>query len=596
MVGAAYLLLWQWRYGLLLLIVWFGFVFYALNYYVPDLAVFIIPAQLIMAIWWLIGIVAALDLVLADREVRRTFLVEALFLMAGIIPLLAAAADLAPNYVNHSQEEESTRWAKAVLGLPLEEKAAILADSDKYPPLFYLQQAEGVRPDLDIVLLPDEASYRAELDARLSAGQRVLLARFLPGLAGQYHLSSMGPLTRVSQEPALNLPPEATPAELSFGAIRLLGYVIEPQSPYNGQKSAITFYWTSDEPLEEVFHIYTRWIGPEYAGPVSSQHPANNTYPTVAWEPGEVIADFHSLPMPIGEGPFALQVAVAPEFTPPADLQWQTLDNASFDPHFQLPPLDPLRMQLGPVSLSGVSLPAQVRSGVNFPVLLAGQAESPDQLSLSLSPSGTEIRPESFVANPSVITGSQILWTATKDVDRAPGQYDLVVAHPESQSHCGWLSRKTAGCVLGRVEVSDLQVPEGASNFADKIALISVELPEKILQPGGQVPVHLTWQALTSIDEDYTVFVQILDENDRIAGQVDSWPVQGTYPTSQWQTGEEIKDPYLVWLKGDLPPGEYRLNVGLYLLETLRRLPVLGEDGAPIDDKVEAPGLVIPGS
>ena len=117
-----------------------------------------------------------------------------------------------------------------------------------------------------------------------------------------------------------------------------------------------------------------------------------------------------------------------------------------------------------------------------------------------------------------------------------------------------------------------------------------------ILQPGGQVSVNLTWQALTSMDEDYTVFVQILDENDRIVGQVDSWPVQGTYPTSQWRVGEAVKDPYLVWLKEDLPPGEYRLNVGLYLLETLRRLPVLGEGGAPIDDKFEVPGLVIPSS
>jgi hypothetical protein len=188
------------------------------------------------------------------------------------------------------------------------------------------------------------------------------------------------------------------------------------------------------------------------------------------------------------------------------------------------------------------------------------------------------------------------LWTATQDVELAPGQYDLAVAHPGSQSICGWFTRKTAGCVLGEVEISGVQVPEGASNFADKIALLSAELPEKTLQPGGQVPVNLTWRALTSLDEDYTVFVQILDENDRIAGQVDSWPVQGTYPTSQWQVGEEINDPYLVRLKGDLPPGEYRLNVGLYLLETLRRLPVLGEDGEPIDDKVEVSGLVVPGS
>jgi hypothetical protein len=598
-VGAAYLLLWQWRYGLLLLIIWFGFASYALNYYVPDLAVFIIPAQLIMAIWWLVGIVAALDLVLANRGVRQTFLIEALFLMAGIIPLLAATADLVPNQVNRSQEEEAVRWAKAVFELPLDENAAILADSKKYPPLYYLQQAEGFRPDLDIVVLPDEASYRADLDARLAAGQTILLARFLPGLAGTYHLSSLGPLTLVGKEPALSPPPEAIPADLSFGPIRLSGYIIEPQSPYDGEKSSITFYWTSAEPLDEVLHVYTRWTGQEYAGPVSSQHPANNTYPTVAWEPGEIIADFHTLPKPIGAPPFSLQVAVAPEFTRTTDLQWQTVDNASFEPPDQLPTLVPIRMQIGPVSLTGVSIPAQARSGDDQSILLTGQAETPEQLSLSFLPSNIDIEtdgPESFVTNSLTTTKSLNLWTVTKGLELSPGQYDLVVTYPGSLSNCGWLTRKTAGCIMGNVEISDGQLPEGASNFADKIALLSVKMPKMILQPGGQVPINLTWQALTSLDEDYTVFVQILDENDRIVGQVDSWPVQGTYPTSQWRVGEAVKDPYLVWLKEDLPPGKYRLNVGLYLLETLRRLPVLGEGGAPVDDKFEVPGLVIPSS
>ncbi|MCZ7666310.1 MAG: hypothetical protein M5U34_03215 [Chloroflexi bacterium] len=44
-----------------------------------------------------------------------------------------------------------------------------------------MQQAEGVRPDLDIMVLPDEAAYRAELDGRLAAGQTVYLARFCRG-------------------------------------------------------------------------------------------------------------------------------------------------------------------------------------------------------------------------------------------------------------------------------------------------------------------------------------------------------------------------------------------------------------------------------
>jgi hypothetical protein len=96
------------------------------------------------------------------------------------------------------------------------------------------------------------------------------------------------------------------------------------------------------------------------------------------------------------------------------------------------------------------------------------------------------------------------------------------------------------------------------------------------------------------MEEDYTVFVQVLDANDRIVGQVDSWPLHGTLPTSQWKLGETIDDPYPVQLTDDLPPGTYRLNIGWYLLETLRRIPVLDHNGLAVDDKAVVPGLTVP--
>ena len=91
------------------------------------------------------------------------------------------------------------------------------------------------------------------------------------------------------------------------------------------------------------------------------------------------------------------------------------------------------------------------------------------------------------------------------------------------------------------------------------------------------------------MDADYTVFVQVLDAADRLVGQVDAWPVQGTFPTSQWTPGQTVADPYLVQLSADLPPGDYRLHVGLYLLATLQRLAVVDQRGTAIDDKVEIP-------
>ncbi len=147
------------------------------------------------------------------------------------------------------------------------------------------------------------------------------------------------------------------------------------------------------------------------------------------------------------------------------------------------------------------------------------------------------------------------------------------------------------GCVVAEIDISGAALPEGATNFDDKIALVGAVVDAERLVPGGQLPVTLTWQGLAEMGEDYTVFVQVLDAADRIVGQADAWPVQGTRPTSAWRPGEIVVDPYIVQLNPDIPPvspGDvYRLHVGLYLLATGQRLPVVDGAGNAVDDKVQ---------
>jgi hypothetical protein len=42
-----------------------------------------------------------------------------------------------------------------------------------------------------------------------------------------------------------------------------------------------------------------------------------------------------------------------------------------------------------------------------------------------------------------------------------------------------------------------------------------------------------------------------------------------------------------------MPPGVYHVYIGWYLLGTLERLPVLNEQGQPVDDKLTIPNLVV---
>ncbi len=576
----------KWSAALFLGLTWLGFSFYALSYYVPDLSVFLIPAHMMVAVFWGSDVAAVVGFLVKNRRVGSWLIYPLLTLLMFFV--FQQAVDTWKG-VDASASDGQTAWGRAVLAQPLAPEGAILADSLKFPPLYYLQQAEGLRPDMDIMVLPDEAAYRAELDGRLAVGQTVYLARFLPGLAGVYHLRSVGPLTEASSQPLITLPASAdiVEAEMSFGSIELSGFELEMDSPYADGESAVTFYWKAVEPVEPVWQVYVRWVGQGYQGPVVSQHPANNSYPTNAWRVGEIVADFHTLLRPIlnETTELDLQVALAPAFTALEALDWQTVTAVRWEPTIELADSADLRVQVGPLLLDGLSMPGQIRPQSELAVQLHGFGASPESLSLQLQPIDRERPALMNNSSGSAFVDDPFTWSYEVATDVAPGWYQLVASYPNQDAVCSWLARKTMGCVLGEIEVSGVPLPEGAINFEDKVALLDVVIPEKRLQPGGQLALTLNWQGLSQMQADYTVFIQVLDEQDRIVGQIDSWPLQGTFPTSQWAVGERVDDPYLVRLSEDLPPGQYRLHVGWYLLETLRRLPVVDERGTAVDDK-----------
>ena len=58
----------------------------------------------------------------------------------------------------------------------------------------------------------------------------------------------------------------------------------------------------------------------------------------------------------------------------------------------------------------------------------------------------------------------------------------------------------------------------------------------------------------------------------------DNQPVNGSYPTGIWEPGEIVPDEY-TFNTSDLPPGEYQLEIGMYVLETGERLSVNAPNG-----------------
>lgn len=122
---------------------------------------------------------------------------------------------------------------------------------------------------------------------------------------------------------------------------------------------------------------------------------------------------------------------------------------------------------------------------------------------------------------------------------------------------------------------------------------------------GGSLDVMLDWEALAAAEQDYSVFVHLLDTEGHLVAQNDGYPRNGLRPTSSWQPGEPIVDIRHVALPADLPEGEYTLAVGWYDWRTgdrvsatggndSLRLPFVvrghrpGGDGSPIEPSAPA--------
>ena len=95
--------------------------------------------------------------------------------------------------------------------------------------------------------------------------------------------------------------------------------------------------------------------------------------------------------------------------------------------------------------------------------------------------------------------------------------------------------------------------------------------------------------ALAVPSGDYTVFTHLIDGEGRIWGQKGNVPVEGWYPTSLWDPGEVVRDPYLLPIDAATPPGTYRIEVGMYDPSSGRRLEVFKEPGVSEGGRILLP-------
>jgi hypothetical protein len=126
--------------------------------------------------------------------------------------------------------------------------------------------------------------------------------------------------------------------------------------------------------------------------------------------------------------------------------------------------------------------------------------------------------------------------------------------------------------------------------LGDEIELLGYDLSADQVRPGNAVELTLYWHALTELEQDFTVFSHLLGESHNptsgsfLWGQSDGIPVHGSYPTSHWLANETVVDRHAIVVQPSAPQGCYQIEVGMYVLETGQRLPVVDAEGSTLSE------------
>jgi len=175
----------------------------------------------------------------------------------------------------------------------------------------------------------------------------------------------------------------------------------------------------------------------------------------------------------------------------------------------------------------------------------------------------------------------------------APGQYGIQVVMYDAET----MDRLTVldepeGVTKTTLVVGTLQVVEPSEpphveptvqlvgavrDTVPSIRLLGYDLPMRTVGPGETVSVALYWQATENVTRDYLISLRLKDSQDRLCLSQTGRPVDGSYPTTQWDVGEVLRDWHDLALPADVPQGVYQILVGLLEDEELLSEVSLGQ-------------------
>lgn len=286
----------------------------------------------------------------------------------------------------------------------------------------------------------------------------------------------------------------------------------------------------------------------------------------------------------------------------------------STDPaRFVEQPAYTLNASFGPLNLTGATYPTAIDTTTELPVTLFWQANAAikteyDVLVRLVDDSrrvwgNGDARPTDWVypttfwrADIDAIAAQHtIIWEAGPP---PPGRYWLAVSLFDPTT--GRLRRlnDAAGESPDTVFIGPLKVPlqpdenqtqlrshtQPIALFGQMIQLDDFTINKTVSAPGSIIELNLLWRTISAPDNDYTVFVHLLNSSGNLVAGRDSQPVENRYPTGIWSPGEQVADKHALQVPDDLPSGQYQLALGLYHQLTGQRLALRLLNGQEMAD------------
>jgi hypothetical protein len=156
-----------------------------------------------------------------------------------------------------------------------------------------------------------------------------------------------------------------------------------------------------------------------------------------------------------------------------------------------------------------------------------------------------------------------------------PGQYHIEVAVYDAQTMARLPVLDDAGKMgghsyrAGTLEVVkplvppevDPQVKVRGGELAPDISLLGYDFLPGAVDPGGTIRVALYWQAMRRVHNDYLLAVELRDDEGDVWVEQADRPVDGTYPTTQWEEGEVLRDWHDLRVPATTGQGTYEVYV-----------------------------------